>query len=126
MGVQYLFSFVIITGIIFQSIQGNMCKQTTEPCVYNLLEFREREENYFLISLYTSTMSTQLKRHKYQRAHRATQSYPKQNSVSSFPVAWDQNIVQGLLIFNNLSSVFDLKAKPGKMFVFSHPNACRY
>lgn len=49
MGRQYLFSFIIITGIILQSTQGNTCKQTSKPCVYNLLEFREREGNYFLI-----------------------------------------------------------------------------
>lgn len=40
MRIQCLFSFVITTGMVLQSTQGNMCKQTGEPCVYNLSEFK--------------------------------------------------------------------------------------
>lgn len=84
MGTQYLFSFIIITGIILQSTQGNVCKQTSEPCVYNLLELREKEGNYFLIIPYTSSIGTRLGRHTDQGAHRATHSRTPHETLSEF------------------------------------------
>lgn len=117
--------FFIIAGIILQSTQGNTCKQSSEPCVYNLLEFREREGNHFLVIPHTSSVSTHLGRHTEQGARRAAHSQILHETASSFPLHGPRVHSQGLPMLNSLSWGFDLVTKLGKISMFSHPTACR-